>query len=94
MLPGIAAKPLRRFEDERGFFTKTMRRYWSNVFQDEVLQADISVSYPGMMPAWNKHERRQVDRFPAVHAAMMICANREENRELDEIICTGDNSRW
>jgi dTDP-4-dehydrorhamnose 3,5-epimerase len=91
MLPGIVIKPLRRFADERGFFTEIMRADWKDVIQDEVVQANMSVSYPGMVRAWHRHERGQVDHFLAVKGALKICAYDDETGELDEIISTGDN---
>lgn len=91
MLPGIVIRPLRRFADERGFFTEVMRTDWSDVIQDEVDQVNMSVSYPGIVRAWHKHERGQVDHFLAVSGALKICAYDDATRELDEIISTGDN---
>ena len=91
MLPGIVIKPLRRFADERGFFTEIMRADWKDVIQDEIVQANISVSYPGMVRAWHRHERGQVDHFLVVRGALKICVYDNETRELVEIISTGDN---
>ena len=91
MLPGIVIKPLKRFADERGFFTEIMRADWKDVIQDEIVQANMSVSYPGMVRAWHRHERGQVDHFLAVRGALKICAYDDETRELDEIISAGDN---
>jgi dTDP-4-dehydrorhamnose 3,5-epimerase len=91
MLPGIVIKPLRRFADERGFFTEIMRTDWSDVIQDEIVQANMSVSYPGMVRAWHRHERGQVDHFLVVRGALKICAYDGETTELGEIISTGDN---
>ena len=62
MLKEIEVKPLRRFADERGFFTEIMRRDWKDVFEEEVLQANFSISYPGMVRAWHSHLRGQVDQ--------------------------------
>ena len=56
MLPGIVIKPLKRFADERGFFTEIMRKDWE-IFQDEIVQANLSITYPGIVRAWHKHER-------------------------------------
>jgi dTDP-4-dehydrorhamnose 3,5-epimerase len=44
MLPGIIIKPLKRLYDERGSFTEIMRRDWPDVFQEETLQANMSIS--------------------------------------------------
>jgi len=91
MLPGITIKSLRRFADERGFFTEIMRADWSDVIKDEIVQANMSFSYPGMVRAWHKHERGQVDYFLAIRGALKICAYDDEMKELDEVISTGDN---
>lgn len=91
MLPGIVIRPLKRFADERGFFAEIMRSDWADVFQDEACQANMSISYPGMVRAWHKHERGQVDRFLVLKGALKICAYDDETQELDEVISTGDN---
>jgi len=91
MLPGIAIRPLRRSADERGFFTEVMRKDWIDVIQDEIVQANMSVSYPGMIRAWHKHERGQVDHFLVIKGALKICAYDDETKELDEIVCAGES---
>ena len=91
MLPGIVIKPLKRFADERGYFTEIMRKDWEDVIQDDIVQANMSVSYPGMVRAWHRHERGQVDHFLVVKGALKICAYDDDSRELDEIISAGEN---
>jgi dTDP-4-dehydrorhamnose 3,5-epimerase len=91
MLPGIIIRPLKRFADERGFFTEIMRSDWTDVFQDEVCQANMSISYPGIVRAWHKHEKGQFDRFLVIKGALKICAYDDETRELDEVVSTAEN---
>jgi dTDP-4-dehydrorhamnose 3,5-epimerase len=91
MLSGIAIKPLRRIPDERGSFAEVMRADWKEVFGDEILQANMSVSYPGTVRAWHKHERGQIDRFVVIRGALKICAYDDDDRELAEIISTGES---
>ncbi|HON36688.1 MAG TPA: dTDP-4-dehydrorhamnose 3,5-epimerase family protein [Methanothrix sp.] len=91
MLPGIVVKPLKRFADERGFFTEIMRTDWRDVIQDDIVQANMSVSYPGMVRAWHRHERGQVDHFLVIRGALKICAYDDESSELDEVISAGEN---
>ena len=91
MLEGIEVKPLRRFADERGFFTEIMRSDWKNIVQEEVVQANFSVSFPGMVRAWHRHLRGQVDCFVVLKGALKICAYDDETEELDEIVSTGEN---
>jgi dTDP-4-dehydrorhamnose 3,5-epimerase len=91
MLPGVAIKPLKRFVDERGFFTEIMRDDWKDILQDNIHQANMSVSYPGIVRAWHKHESGQIDYFLAVSGALKICAFDEETLELDEVVSSGIN---
>ena len=91
MLPGITIKPLKRLYDERGSFTEVMRRDWSDVFSEEIMQANMSISYPGIVRAWHRHERGQVDCFLAVKGGLKICAYDDESAELAEIVCTGES---
>ncbi len=49
------------------------------------------VSYPGMVRAWHRHLRGQVDCFVVLKGALKICAYDDETQELDEIVSTGDS---
>ena len=91
MLKGIEVKPLRRFADERGFFTELMRSDWADIFEQEIVQANFSISYPGMVRAWHRHLRGQVDCFVVLRGALKICAYDDETEELDEVVSAGDN---
>ncbi|WP_455369390.1 polysaccharide biosynthesis C-terminal domain-containing protein [[Eubacterium] cellulosolvens] len=91
MLQGIIIKPLKTFSDERGFFTEIFSTKWKEVFTDEIVQANMSNTYPGVVRAWHKHERGQVDNFITIKGAAKICAYDEEKKELNEMIST-DNS--
>lgn len=92
MLPGLIIKPLKRNPDERGFFTEVFRNDWKDLIgEDVVAQANLSISYPGMIRAWHKHERGQIDFFIVVKGALKICAYDDSTQELNEVISTGDN---
>jgi len=92
MLPGIKIKPLKRFADERGFFTEIMRIDWDDLFgEDKPVQANLSISYPEIVRAWHRHLRGQIDYFVVVRGAIKICAYDDESRELTEIISTDAN---
>ncbi len=87
MLEGIKILELKRNIDERGSFTEIMRKDWKEFFgDDEIVQANLSISYPGIVRAWHKHERGQVDYFLVLEGALKICAFDEETQELDEIV--------
>ena len=92
MLPGIKIKPLKRFADERGFFMELMRSDWKDILGEDVfMQANLSITYPGIVRAWYRHLRGQVDYFIVIRGCAKICAYDEESRELDEIISCGIN---
>jgi dTDP-4-dehydrorhamnose 3,5-epimerase len=92
MLPGIMIKPLKRNVDERGFFSELIRLDWKDILgEDGIVQANLSITYPGIIRAWHKHERGQVDYFIVLKGALKICAFDDNTKELDEIISTGEN---
>ena len=74
-LPGVKTYDLRLFPDERGFFSEALRKDWSQLLEgDEIVQSNISFSYPGIIRAWHRHLRGQVDYFLVLQGAMKICA--------------------
>ena len=91
MLEGVIIKPLKKFADERGFFTEIFRKDWKEIFgKDDIIQANLSISYPNIIRAWHKHERGQVDNFVVIKGALKICAYDDVTRDLSEIISTGE----
>jgi len=92
MLEGIQIKPLKRRSDERGLFVELMRKDWKELFkEDDIVQTNLSISYPGIIRAWHRHLRGQVDYFIALKGVIKICAYNKEIGELDEIISTGND---
>ncbi len=90
MLEGIEVLSLKKFADERGFFAEIMRKDWK-IFKDEIMQVNFSISYPGIVRAWHRHLRGQVDYFLVLKGAMKICAFDEKSKELNEIVSAGEN---
>ncbi|MEM3833378.1 MAG: dTDP-4-dehydrorhamnose 3,5-epimerase family protein [Thermoprotei archaeon] len=89
MLEGIQIKTLKRRSDERGFFLELMRKDWKELLrEDEIVQVNMSISYPGIIRAWHRHLRGQIDYFVVLQGAIKICVYDEESGELDEIIST------
>ena len=74
-LPGVRTYDLTKFVDERGFFAEVLRRDWSELLDGEwIAQANLSMSYPGMIRAWHRHTRGQVDYFLVLKGALKIAA--------------------
>ena len=94
MLPGVRVQDLRKNIDERGFFAELIREDWKELLgDDKIVQANLSFSYPGMIRAWHRHNRGQVDYFIVLGGSMKICAYDDEvgsptNGQLDEIIAS------
>ena len=75
MLPGLKVYDVRKNVDERGFFAEIMRQDWKDLlFDDSIVQANLSFSYPGIIRAWHRHSRGQVDYFIVLKGSMKICA--------------------
>jgi dTDP-4-dehydrorhamnose 3,5-epimerase len=92
MLKGITIKPITRFSDERGFFSEIMRKDWKDIFvDDKIAQANLSITYPGIIRAWHRHLRGQTDYFIALKGAIKICVYDEITEELNEIISAGQD---
>src|SRR5512147_2987115 len=90
MLTGIRIKPIKRFNDERGFFTEVMRKDWNDLFEeDTVAQSNFSFTYPNTIRAWHRHLRGQNDYFIALKGRIKICAFDEKTQELNEVISSG-----
>ncbi len=90
-LPGVKVYTLRLFPDERGFFSAALRRDWKEFLgEDQIAQVNVSFSYPGIIRAWHRHLRGQVDYFLVLQGAMKICAYDDRDsptkRKLVEIV--------
>jgi len=96
MLPGVRSLDIKKFPDERGFFAEGMRSDWTELLEgDTIVQVNVSLSYPGMIRAWHRHQRGQVDYFVVVQGAMKICAYDDEpgsptQGQLDEVIASAE----
>lgn len=88
-LPGVKVYDLKVLPDERGSFTEAFRRDWQEfVGEDEIVQVNISVSYPGIIRAWHRHLRGQVDYFLVLQGALKICAydDREDSATRGKLV--------
>lgn len=96
MLPGVRVYDLKKNVDERGFFAEIFREDWKDLLsEDTVVQANLSFSFPGMIRAWHRHDRGQVDYFIVLKGSMKICAyddkqGSQTHGQLDEIVAGGE----
>jgi dTDP-4-dehydrorhamnose 3,5-epimerase len=96
MLEGVRVRELKKVPDERGFFCETFREDWRDFFEkDRIVQSNFSLSYPGIVRAWHRHSRGQVDYFVVLRGALRICAYDDRpdsttRAELSEIVSSGE----
>lgn len=90
MIKGVEIKPLKKIEDERGFLVEIMRSDWK-IFGEKIIQSNVSVSKPGVIRAWHRHMKGQVDYVLVLEGEIKLCIFDEKTREMDEIICSSDN---
>ena len=89
-LEGVKTYELNMLPDERGFFAEALRQDWHDFIDDQIVQANLSYSYPNVIRAWHRHLRGQVDYFLVVKGAMKICAYDEKTRRLAEVISSAE----
>ncbi len=94
MLPGVSVHDIDKRIDERGFFAEILRNDWNDFLgADKIAQANMSLSYPGVIRAWHRHKRGQVDYLIVLAGAIKICAYDDKNGSptkghIDEIIAS------
>ena len=88
-LPGVKVLFLDKFIDERGSFMEVLREDWKEFLEsDKIVQINASMMYPGIVKAWHKHTRGQVDYFFVVKGSLKICAYDDNSKDLVEIIAS------
>lgn len=96
MLPGVKVYDIKKNMDERGFFAELIRLDWESFIEnDNIVQVNLSMSYPGIIRAWHRHSRGQIDYLCVVKGALKVCVydDREDSKtkgQLDEIILTDE----
>lgn len=82
--------------DDRGFVTEIFRTDWFDFFEGIVpKQVNLSKSNPGVIRAWHRHTRNQIDYFLVKKGTMKICIydgdkNSQTFGKLVEIIVGDD----
>jgi dTDP-4-dehydrorhamnose 3,5-epimerase len=57
--------------DERGALTEIWRDDWP-FYEDRPVMSYFSVSHPGVIRAWHRHERGQTDHFVVPHGRVKV----------------------
>jgi dTDP-4-dehydrorhamnose 3,5-epimerase len=87
-MEGVRRIPLRRFDDERGWFTEIHRASW---FERPMRQTNVSFSRKGVIRGLHYHERGQDDLFVCLQGrARVVVLDRETGETFCEDI--GDDN--
>ena len=78
MIDGVQLIPLRRFEDERGWFMELMR---ASGLPKPVKQSNLSFSRKSVIRGLHYHERGQSDLFACVHGMVRVVVLDRESGE-------------
>lgn len=98
-LPGIKVKDINKIPDERGYFAEVARMDWKDIFNSEwVSQANLSYSYPGVIRAWHRHTRGQIDYFVVLKGSIRIVAydgddSSKTHSKLVEIVASEERTK-
>ncbi len=79
---------LKLLPDERGSFTEILRRDWQDFVDEWISQTNLSYSYPGIIRAWHRHLKGQIDYFLVVKGSMKICAFDAESGKMAEVVAS------
>jgi dTDP-4-dehydrorhamnose 3,5-epimerase len=89
VIEGVRRIPLRRFEDERGWFAEIHRASW---FEKPMKQTNVSFSRKGVIRALHYHERGQDDLFVVLQGMMRVVVLDLESGETFTEDIGDDNS--
>jgi dTDP-4-dehydrorhamnose 3,5-epimerase len=89
VIEGVRRIPLRRFEDERGWFAEIHRASW---LEKPMKQTNISFSRKGVIRALHYHERGQDDLFVVLQGMMRVVVLDLESGETFTEDIGDDNS--
>ena len=88
MVEGVELIPLRKFEDERGWFMELMR---ASKLPEPVRQSNLSFSRQGVVRGLHYHERGQSDLFACLQGTVrVVVLDRETGETFSEDI--GDDN--
>ncbi|RAW44722.1 dTDP-4-dehydrorhamnose 3,5-epimerase [Halorubrum sp. 48-1-W] len=86
MLEGVENRDLQVNTDERGHLVEMFRKDWEE-YDPEPAMSYFSMSYPGVIRAWHRHTRGQIDHFvcPKGRIKVGIYDDRDDSSTQGEV---------
>lgn len=86
MIEGVETRSLQVNADERGHLVEMFREDW-DIYEPDPAMAYYSMTYPGVVRAWHRHARGQIDHFvcPKGRIKVGIYDDREDSATRDEL---------
>lgn len=86
MIRGTEVRDLRVNADERGHLVEMFRADWE-IYDPQPRMSYYSMTYPGVVRAWHRHVRGQVDHFvcPSGRIKVGIYDDREDSSTAGEV---------
>jgi dTDP-4-dehydrorhamnose 3,5-epimerase len=86
MIDGVSIKNLQVNADERGHLVEVFRKDW-DLYELEPAMSYYSLSYPGVVRAWHRHTRGQIDHFvcPSGRIKVAVYDDREGSPTRGEL---------
>jgi len=88
VIEGVELFPLRRYEDERGWFTELMR---ASVVDRQIKQSNLVFSRKGVIRGLHYHERGQSDLFACLQGLVRVVVLDRESAETFTVDIGDDN---
>jgi dTDP-4-dehydrorhamnose 3,5-epimerase len=97
MIEGVEVRDLQVNADERGHLVEIFREDWE-LYDPDPAMSYYSMSYPGVVRAWHRHDQGQIDHFicPKGRIKVGIYDDREESAtrgDLDTFVIGEHNQR-
>jgi dTDP-4-dehydrorhamnose 3,5-epimerase len=86
MIDGVEVRRLQVNADERGHLVEFFREDWEE-YDPEPAMSYYSLSYPGVVRAWHRHRRGQIDHFvcPSGRIKVGVYDDREDSPTRGEV---------
>lgn len=89
--PGVISQPLKVHHNNRGLLCELLRTDWKEIIRDDIQQVLLSESLPGVIRAWHRHTRGQVDYLTVIKGKVEVWIKEKKGDEPIKILLDYEN---